>query len=158
MLLDRDSLALQRTNFKFGSSALSLWFFSYPVCTLTGTKFGPKSIPLLALIHKNGTLCGTTIVVERLRIPDSYDAKITKICNFWTFWHVIQLISHLFKMRQKAFLPNAPFWKDGLLAESQSKWLNDINSFLTHPQVVSYGINIRRADSCELGHCPLLPE
>ncbi len=26
-----------------------------------------------------------------LRIPDSYDAKIAKICNFWTFWPVIQL-------------------------------------------------------------------
>ena len=24
-----------------------------------------------------------------LRIPDSYDAKIAKICNFWTFWPVI---------------------------------------------------------------------
>ncbi len=28
-----------------------------------------------------------------LRIPDSYDAKIAKICNCWTFWPVIQLIS-----------------------------------------------------------------
>ncbi len=32
-----------------------------------------------------------------LRIPDSYDAKIVKICNLWTFWPVIQLISSLFK-------------------------------------------------------------
>ena len=33
-----------------------------------------------------------------LRIPDSYDAKIAKICNFWTFWPVIKLINHLFKI------------------------------------------------------------
>ena len=43
-----------------------------------------------------------------LRIPDSYDAKIAIICNFWTFWPVIQLINHLFKIRQKTFLSNAP--------------------------------------------------
>ena len=43
-----------------------------------------------------------------LRIPDSYDAKKAKICNPWTLWPVIQLINHLFEIRQKAFLPNAP--------------------------------------------------
>ncbi len=44
-----------------------------------------------------------------LRIPDSYDAKIAKICNFWTSWSIFQLIKHLFKIRQKTFLPNAPY-------------------------------------------------
>ena len=34
--------------------------------TLTGTKFGPKTIPLLAQIHKKGTLCGTAIVEKWL--------------------------------------------------------------------------------------------
>ncbi len=29
---------------------------------------------------------------KQLRIPDSYDAKIAKNCNLWTFWPVIQLI------------------------------------------------------------------
>ncbi len=29
------------------------------------------------------------------------ETKNSKICNFWTFWPVIQLINHLFKMRQK---------------------------------------------------------
>ncbi len=33
-----------------------------------------------------------------LRIPDSYDAKIAKICNFWTSLPVWQLINHLFKI------------------------------------------------------------
>ncbi len=47
---------------------------------------------------------------QNLRIPDSYDANIVKICNLWTFWPVIQLISPLFKIRQK----------DGLLAELQA--------------------------------------
>ena len=36
-----------------------------------------------------------------LRIPDSYDAKIAKICNFWTSWPIFQLLNHL-------------FWIDGL--------------------------------------------
>ncbi len=31
---------------------------------------------------------------EILRIPNSYDAKIAEICNLWTFWPVIQLISN----------------------------------------------------------------
>ncbi len=39
---------------------------------------------------------------QRLRIPDSYDAKIAKICNLWTLWLVIQLINHLLKIRQKS--------------------------------------------------------
>ncbi len=49
-----------------------------------------------------------TKISLHLRIPDSYDAKIAKIGNFWKFWPVIQLINHLFKIRQKAFLTNAP--------------------------------------------------
>ena len=43
-----------------------------------------------------------------LRLPHRNDAKIAKICNLWTFWLVIQQINHLFKIRQKAFLTNAP--------------------------------------------------
>ena len=35
-----------------------------------------------------------------LRICAMYEAKNSKICNFWTFWPVIQLINHLFKIRQ----------------------------------------------------------
>ncbi len=33
-----------------------------------------------------------------LRIPDSYDAKIAKICNLWTYWAIFQLINHLSKL------------------------------------------------------------
>ena len=32
------------------------------------------------------------LLVDGLRIPDSYDAKIAKIYNLWTLWPVIQLI------------------------------------------------------------------
>ncbi len=35
-----------------------------------------------------------------LRIPDSYDAKLTKMCNLWTFWPVIQLITHLAQLEK----------------------------------------------------------
>ncbi len=31
-----------------------------------------------------------------LRIPASYEVKIAKICNFWTFWPVIQLIKMVY--------------------------------------------------------------
>ncbi len=34
--------------------------------------------------------------IGALRLPDSYDAKIAKICNLWTFWPVIQSITTLF--------------------------------------------------------------
>ena len=33
-----------------------------------------------------------------------YEAKNSKICNFCTFWPLIQLINHLFKIRQKGYL------------------------------------------------------
>ena len=39
-----------------------------------------------------------------LRILARYEVKIAKICNFWTFWPVLQLINHLFKIRQKALI------------------------------------------------------
>ncbi len=41
---------------------------------------------------------------NHLRIPDSYDAKIAKICYLGTLWPVIQLKDHIFEIRQKAFL------------------------------------------------------
>ena len=36
--------------------------------------------------------------VTTLRILVSYKAKTAKISNLWTFWPIIQLISHLFKI------------------------------------------------------------
>ncbi len=44
-----------------------------------------------------------------LRIPDSYDAKIAKISNLWTFWPLIQVINHLYiygALVKKAFCRN----------------------------------------------------
>ncbi len=40
-----------------------------------------------------------------LRLPYWNDAEIAKFCNLWMFWPVIQLINHLFKIRQKI-----PYW------------------------------------------------
>ncbi len=39
-----------------------------------------------------------------LRLLDTYASKIAKICDLKTFWPLIQLINHLFKIRQKAFI------------------------------------------------------
>ncbi len=50
--------------------------------------------------------------VWRLRLLDTYASEIAKICNFWTFRLVIQLIKQLFKIRQRAFLHNVP-WSIG---------------------------------------------
>ena len=60
-----------------------------------------------------------------LRILARSEAKIAKICNFWTLWPVIQLVNHLFKIRQKAFLPNAPYRAD---AAYVCKKCSDISS------------------------------
>ncbi len=49
-----------------------------------------------------------TYLWRSLRIPAMYEVKNSKICNFWTFWPVIQLINHLFQIRQKAFLKKLP--------------------------------------------------
>ncbi len=55
-------------------------------------------------IHWTWVYSGQHVLWHKLlRIPDTYEAKIAKIGNFWTFWPVIQLI------------------KDGLLAELQTK-------------------------------------
>ncbi len=35
-------------------------------------------------------------IISYLRIPAMYEVINSKICNFWTFWPVIQLIHHLF--------------------------------------------------------------
>ena len=64
-----------------------------------------------------------------LRMPAMYEVKNSKICTFWTFWPVIHPINHLFQIRQKAFLPNAPlfkkvldrFWKDGIIRQLSTK-------------------------------------
>ena len=61
-----------------------------------------------------------------LRLLHRNDAKIAKICNFWTLWPVIQPINHLFKIRQKALEHWAKrffvgFWKDCLLAKLQAR-------------------------------------
>ncbi len=37
-------------------------------------------------------------------------AKIAEICNFWAFWPIIQVINHLFKIRQKALLKEPGFF------------------------------------------------
>ncbi len=39
-----------------------------------------------------------------LKIPDSYDAKIVKICNPWTFWLVIQPINNLCRILKRWFI------------------------------------------------------
>ena len=46
-----------------------------------------------------------------LRLPDTYEPKIAKIGNFWTFWHVIQPICHLFKIQKRAFFLTLLRWK-----------------------------------------------
>ncbi len=34
----------------------------------------------------------------KVRIPDSYDERIMKICNLWTFWPLINLIKLFVKL------------------------------------------------------------
>ena len=46
-------------------------------------------------------------------IPDSYDAKIAKIRNFWTFWPVIQLI----KRSYFSLFTSKEHWAKGFLSD-----------------------------------------
>ncbi len=68
-----------------------------------------------------------------LRLPYRNDAKIAKICNLWTFWPVIPLINHLFKIRQKSLfarcsidVKSATLGKKAFLSDSEEMayWLN----------------------------------
>ncbi len=51
---------------------------------------------------KDGQCCCSYRKCSCLRLPDSYDAKVAKICNLWTFWPVIQSI---LKSNKKHFCP-----------------------------------------------------
>ena len=55
-------------------------------------------IPLAKFLR---VLLHVLLYSKSLTILASYEAKIAKICNFWTFWPVIQLMYHLFKIRKK---------------------------------------------------------
>ncbi len=54
------------------------------------------------------TVTKNVYFVRYLGLLDMYASKMAKICVRETFWPVIQLINHLFKIQQKAFLPE--FW------------------------------------------------
>ena len=56
--------------------------FGNPI--LTGTRFGPKSIPLLARLHKKGTLYGTTVVCI---IVGAYRRKFGQFSEIFDILH-----------------------------------------------------------------------
>ncbi len=59
-----------------------------------------------------------------LRLPHRNDAKIAKFCNLWTFWIVIQLINHLFKIQKNAFCPTLLRWN--LWSVGQNDFLSEV--------------------------------
>ncbi len=71
--------------------------------------------------NKFNMLTGCEIISNSLclRIPDSYDAKIAKICYLWTTLPVIRLKDNIFEIRQNIGQKGlfVRFWKDGLLTE-----------------------------------------
>ena len=59
-------------------------------------KIWKVSPPPLGILCFSYLGCGFPLGLKLKRslgIPNSYDAKIAKICNLWTFWPVIQLIN-----------------------------------------------------------------
>ena len=54
-------------------------------------------------LNQKGDVLHILVHSTNLRILASYEAEIAKNCNFRTFWTVIQLINHFFKIWQKAF-------------------------------------------------------
>ena len=73
--------------------------FYYPLGI--GTKFHHVLANLCHKFHKSkenwggGILLIVPVLLILLRLPYRNDAEIAKFCNFWTFWPVIQPISHL---------------------------------------------------------------
>ena len=49
---------------------------------------------IITYAAKTDPLCMFMCLPQSLRIPDSYDAKIEKICNFWTFWPFQSIDAH----------------------------------------------------------------
>ncbi len=74
----------------------------------TNKRMGGSSFPWYDNDKESESNRAISWLFMTLRVLARYDAKIAKICNFWTFWPVIQLINHLFKIRKKPSLPF--FW------------------------------------------------
>ncbi len=103
---------------------MTLW---PPSTVIEIIKFPPKNRPWTFFLYileivGMGILFCTTVFWSgyawyswfwNLRIPAMYEVKNSKICNFWTFWPVIQLMNHLFQIRQKA--------KSGIITELSTK-------------------------------------
>ncbi len=86
-----------------------------------------------------------------LRLPDTYASEIAKICDLKTFWPLIQLINHLFKIRQKVV-------QKGFLSDFEKLlyWLNYKPErpevvifllFLEHRCLVTLSVIVRK-DTC----------
>ncbi len=78
-------------------------------CSLNSIVFCSHTACSLAVLHPFSRLSKTPcrgsffrlpidVSSAELRILASYEANIAKICNFWTFWPVIQLMKHLLKI------------------------------------------------------------
>ncbi len=91
-----EGLKMFRSHFPFRNMDFLITLHSKPLCYWCTPWHGKISNCKMLPTHHYDIIF--------LRIPDSYDAKIVKICNLWTFWPVIQLISPLFKIRPKALL------------------------------------------------------
>ena len=67
-----------------------------------------------------------------LRLRAMYKAKNSKNCKFWTFWPVIQLTNHLFKIRQKDGITelSIKISNSAVLASCMARILNFINLML----------------------------
>ncbi len=68
--------------------------------------------------------------------------KNSKNRQLWTFWPVIQLIYHLFKIQKRLFVG---FWKDGLLAKLQTSRSCIFSLFLPRKYQVSLNPYIFRS-------------
>ena len=68
-----------------------------------------------------------------LRLLASYEAKIAKICNIWTFWPVIQhwAFSILYIIHR--------LWKAGLLLNNDRKYMAVYHLFVLQTPIVPLG-------------------
>ncbi len=84
-----------------------VFFHLYKICKTLSLCFQKRNHTHVAVAWRSwgpNLILYDCIRTAMLRIPAMYEAKNSKICNFWMFWPVIQLINHLFQIRQKMSL------------------------------------------------------
>ena len=90
--LPESNLTLDGSNNSVSSGVFTQWWLYFPSFSMWISSKQLFSLHAHCKFHS-----GFLVIWHFLRIPAMYEVKNSKICNFWMFWPVIQLINHLFQ-------------------------------------------------------------